>query len=295
MKIHEHLISIIILSFNRKEELRNSLNQIYKQSYKNFEIILVDNNSSDGSAKMVEEEFPKVKVINLLENIGIAGWNEGIKNATGDYLLMLDDDSYPDDATLLNGIELLSDNNSYGIVAFRIWNTEVNDFQFNPKGKEGIDFIGCGVMIKKEVFENVGYFNKELFLYEHEMDFSLRVLDYDYKIINSESIVFHKNSPQNRTSARRKYFVARNNLIVLTKYFSFHKVIFRIIRLTSGKLLSGVRQGGFIIILKAIISYFLLLPTLLQNRNVVKDEVQKKYGYGSVLGGFHFKDGDWYN
>ncbi len=88
------LVTVNILSFNRREELRNTLTKVFEQDYKNIEIIVVDNASSDGSSEMVKNEFPDVQLIQLEENIGIAGWNEGFKAAKGVYVLVLDDDSY---------------------------------------------------------------------------------------------------------------------------------------------------------------------------------------------------------
>ncbi len=88
------LVTVNILSFNRKEELRITLTKVFEQDYKNIEVIVVDNSSSDGSQKMVREEFPSVNIIELNENIGIAGWNKGFEIAKGKYVLVLDDDSY---------------------------------------------------------------------------------------------------------------------------------------------------------------------------------------------------------
>ena len=84
------LVTVNILSFNRKDELRNTLTKVYEQDYKNIEVIVVDNASSDGSPEMVKNEFPKVQLIQLEKNIGIAGWNEGFEIAKGEYVLVLD-------------------------------------------------------------------------------------------------------------------------------------------------------------------------------------------------------------
>jgi len=68
----EPLVTVNILSYNRKDELRFTLTKVYEQDYKNIEVIVVDNASSDGTLEMVEEEFPNVKLIKLDKNIGIA-------------------------------------------------------------------------------------------------------------------------------------------------------------------------------------------------------------------------------
>ena len=97
---HRLFVTVNILSHNRKNELRHTLTKIYEQDYKNIEIIVVDNASSDGTPIMVETEFPEVKLIKLYKNIGIAGWNKGFEVASGEYILVLDDDSYPGSDTI---------------------------------------------------------------------------------------------------------------------------------------------------------------------------------------------------
>ena len=73
------LVSIIILSWNRKDDLRSSLSQVYAIDYPAYEVIVVDNNSSDGSVDMLRSEFPLVIVVALDHNIGIAGWKNAGK------------------------------------------------------------------------------------------------------------------------------------------------------------------------------------------------------------------------
>jgi len=81
MNTDQPLVTVNILSYNRKDELRNTLTKVYEQDYKNIEVIVVDNASNDGSSEMVIKEFPNAQLIQLEKNIGIAGWNEGFKVA----------------------------------------------------------------------------------------------------------------------------------------------------------------------------------------------------------------------
>ena len=83
MENDQPLVTVNILSYNRKDELRNTLQKVYEQDYENIEVIVVDNASSDGSPEMVDKEFPGAKLIKLEKNIGIAGWNEGFVGARG--------------------------------------------------------------------------------------------------------------------------------------------------------------------------------------------------------------------
>ncbi len=291
------LVTVNILSYNRRDELRNTLLKVFEQDYKNIEVIVVDNASIDGSAEMVNAEFPTVKLIRLSKNIGIAGWNEGFKIARGDFVLVLDDDSYPNNNIISQSLNEFSGNSNVGVVAFNIWNIskKMNEISYNP-ANEMPHFVGCGALIRKTVFESVGYFNELLFLYEHERDFTLRLYEKDYIIkYKNNLVVNHNASYLNRSNKRMKYYFTRNYLIILFIYFSFNKVFLRMIRLIIGRCYSGIKQGGFFSILKGIVSFIILVPELMNLRVPLEESVQKKFGYGSFAGGFHFKEFDWYN
>jgi GT2 family glycosyltransferase len=87
------MISIVVLNWNGKEITEECLNSIKKQTFKDYEIILVDNNSTDGSSEYLKKRFPKINLIQNKENYGYAkGNNIGIKKAKGDYVLILNND-----------------------------------------------------------------------------------------------------------------------------------------------------------------------------------------------------------
>lgn len=87
------LISIVTISYNGKKWLRGYFDSLRKQTYKNFEIIFVDNGSTDGSVEFVKRYYPKAVLIENKENFAIAkGNNIGVKKAKGDYILLLNND-----------------------------------------------------------------------------------------------------------------------------------------------------------------------------------------------------------
>lgn len=294
--VNSPLVTVNILSFNRKDELRNTLTKVIEQDYKNIEIIVVDNASSDGSPLMVEEEFPEVNLIKLRKNIGIAGWNKGFKAARGEFILVLDDDSYPVEREFISkNLEQFTESN-IGLLSFKIYNNYLNKFEFDKFSiKVYPYFIGCGAMIKRELLTTVGLFNNVLFLYNHEDDYILRLYDNGYKIRFVDSTINHNYSYLNRTSDRRKFYSTRNTLLILFLHYNLNKVFFRMIRIIIGRLSSGIKQGSLIIIIKGIISFFLIIPVSITKRKPVKLEIQKMFNYGSSFGGFHFRDNNWFN
>lgn len=93
MKKNE-LVSIIIVNWNGKHWLMNCIPSLYKQKYKNFEIILVDNGSTDGSIDWIENNYPKLKIVKNKINLGFAeANNQGFKRVSGKYVLFLNNDT----------------------------------------------------------------------------------------------------------------------------------------------------------------------------------------------------------
>lgn len=90
-------LSVVIVNWNSREELRACLSSLKSQTHQDLEIIIVDNGSSDGSAEMVSADFPQCRLIRQTENLGFAeGCNRGIEAATGPWIAMLNNDCVAD-------------------------------------------------------------------------------------------------------------------------------------------------------------------------------------------------------
>lgn len=88
------LVSVVIATWNRKSDLRETLLYYQQQTYPRVEIIVVDNHPTDGSRKMLEQQFPQVKKVYNTENKGFAvANNQAIHQAVGDYFLLLNSDT----------------------------------------------------------------------------------------------------------------------------------------------------------------------------------------------------------
>jgi GT2 family glycosyltransferase len=212
--------SFVILNFNREKELLNTLaaTKSLMQGNTNYEIIVVDNASSDGSVESVEASHPDVKVVQRTKNNGVAGWNDGFAKACGKYLIVLDDDSNIIDG-FDNAITILDNNDDVGILALNVV-TGAFTTHYLTHLHDSIDFIGCGAIIRKEVFEKIGGFAEWLFIYTHEWEYAIRCLNAGYKIRYCEDChVNHRTSAINRTSERLKIFSIRNEMAIVYKFF----------------------------------------------------------------------------
>ena len=103
-------VSIIIVSWNKKEFVLDCLKSLETQTFKDFETILVDNGSTDGLSEAVEKEYSKVKIVRLKENLGfVGGNNEGYKHSKGKYIVWMDCDLTMPPSLVPKMISLLKD------------------------------------------------------------------------------------------------------------------------------------------------------------------------------------------
>ena len=293
------LVTVNILSFNRKDELRHTLTKVFEQDYKNIEVIVVDNASSDGTQQMVKTEFPIVNLIELKKNIGIAGWNYGFKAAKGEYVLVLDDDSYPENGTIEAGINLIETDNKIAVTGFAIYNSHFqkieNDEYYTNSSKEvseEIGFIGCGALIRKTHFLELGGFDPVIFLYYNELDFAIRARNAGYKILFTPNHrVNHTYSlNQRHEKLNKNIFVGkrrfeqtfRSYFIYLYKNFNFYFFLKYSTKLGLSKFYIALRLGFFSSFISSFFyNYFLIVSSKIK-RNPVSITIQKQNNFGNL-------------
>jgi GT2 family glycosyltransferase len=188
-------ISIIILNYNAGDLLIDCVDSIEKSNYKNLEIILVDNISKDNSHKKCKEKFPKIKLIENLENLGYCeGNNVGIRMAKGEYVVILNPDTVVDpnwisgllSAFLENGdgiyqpkflattdhSMLLSTGNMIHLFGFGYSRSKGDIDKGEFEKFEKIDFAaGTCIFTSKKILDKIGLF--ESFLFAFHDDFEL--------------------------------------------------------------------------------------------------------------------------
>ena len=174
----EPSVTIVFLVFNRREELRTSLERMLSASdYEGkVDVIVVDNASSDGSAGMVREEFPDVRVMVQEKNVGVSGWNVGLAAARGDYVLALDDDCYLPPDGLRRAIAAGEAHNA-DLVSFRVVSTRDPAHVFTDHYRTGLfTYWGCAVLMRRRVIDQLEGYDPEIFVWGNELEFMLRFL-----------------------------------------------------------------------------------------------------------------------
>ena len=213
-------VSIIVASFNRKEWLAKCLPYLKELKYpkRRFEVIVVDDGSTDGTANFLRRNFKWIKVVSLAKNSGTAiAKNVGIENSKGEYFYFLDSDVIPDKDALIELVKVAEKDNKIGICGSKV----VNDYdkriqtagdylgifgqlihrgmgkkdvgQFN-KIEEVFSFPSCGLLAKRKVLEKLKYaFDPSYFIYYEDNEFCWRVRLLGYKVVFvPTSTVFHR-------------------------------------------------------------------------------------------------------
>jgi GT2 family glycosyltransferase len=213
-------VSIIILNWNGRDHTIECLHSVRQLDYPNSEIILVDNGSSDGSQEVIKSEFPEVKLIENTTNLGFSkGINSGIDLALSEgaeYVFILNNDVIVEPDILGKLVKEIRLSNEIGATVPKVYQyykrnyldscgltiTFGPPFGKPPSGiicqKRGFDeydygqyssieeieaFSGCGVLLKKQVLENVGLFDTDYFFYCEDVDLSIRFRNAGYKIL----------------------------------------------------------------------------------------------------------------
>lgn len=228
-------LSIVNLNYNRLAETRDSVERLRAllTGRDDCEVVAVDNGSTDGTAEYLTTQRDFLDPVLLTDNSGIAGYNAGFRRARGDLILVLDDDSHPADGATLDAlIAALDSDPALGVVACRIededgtrvWSWHLPEAD---AASASMAFVGCGFAIRRVLFERIGWYPGEFFLYQNEIEVALRVRLAGYRIgYRPECRVVHRTAHAGRGSWRRVYYPTRNSLWLLRRYAPYPQALY---------------------------------------------------------------------
>jgi len=228
-------VSIVFLNFNRIAETRITVKKLLecKEKDNTIEIIAVDNGSCDGTKEFLAEIGDNgIKTVLLAENRGIRGYNSGFEIATGEIIIVLDDDSHIEIDSVRRVRELFETHTNIGIIAFKI--TDSRGIRFNtwhiPSEdvfKDSFAFVGCGFAIRKDLFSRIGFYPVDFFLYHNEIYVSVQAQLLSYRVVYDPCCVaVHRTSEAPRNPARRIYYTLKNSLILIWMYYPMPQAIY---------------------------------------------------------------------
>ncbi|PJA98317.1 MAG: hypothetical protein CO128_07895 [Ignavibacteriales bacterium CG_4_9_14_3_um_filter_30_11] len=274
------LVSINILSHNRKNCLKQTLNKVFEQNYKNIEVIVVDNNSNDGSVEMIEKEFNNVEVIYLEKNIGASALNISFKKSKGEYILILDDDSYPIANTIEEGLMSFKQKNNIKIVSFNIFNTNTNRSQTDYFIENELSFIGCGVMIKNDLLKMLNGFSEHYFIYHNELDLSIRTLNLGFKIkyLPNTAVIHDQKGQANIIVSKFRYSnYMKSYLIFFIRNISCKYSCLHIIKWIINRFLICFKYPYFFVFIKSLGYVIVNFNRIYKSKQSIKKKYQKLY------------------
>jgi len=252
--------SIIIVSWNALEHLKNYLPSVAATEYQDFEIILADNASTDGSKAWIESNYPQVKIATFDKNYGYCGGNNrAVPHATGDILLFLNNDvrvesdwldaiadCFADDNVAAVQPKMLSDEQpdyfeyagaaggyldrfGYPFCRGRIFDTMEKDTGQYDDQADILWASGAALAIRKEIFEQLAGFDEDFEFHMEEIDLCWRLWNTGYKVrFCPQSIVYHLGGGSMPMGSPRKvYYNYRNNLRMIWKNCSTETLAWR--------------------------------------------------------------------
>tara|TARA_B100000378_G_scaffold244333_1_gene214598 strand:- start:968 stop:1873 length:906 start_codon:yes stop_codon:yes gene_type:complete len=292
-------ISIIIINYKVKEYIIPCIESIYKHTSKSlrYEILVIDNNSNDGSIDAIKSQFSEVKIYQNTENIGFSkAVNQGAETAIGKYIFILNPDTKLIEDSISILFTFLEKNETVAVVGpaivtesgikqqsywkeptlintiLSIYHLDFLNYKKNYRNEIGdktilVDSISGGAFfVQKDVFQNLNGYHPNLFWME-DIDFCTKVRKLDNKIIYyPETKIIHYGG---KSAEKDLHIAISNQLLSKIKYFKLHHSGIETIILTVAIL--------FIALIKSIL--FLIVFPLGSNYR------KKMIGYLSVIKG----------
>lgn len=286
------LVSIIILNYNGKEFLGECLSSVLKQQYSSFEIILFDNNSTDGSCEYVKETFSdgRIKIVRSDRNLGFAGGNnEALKHCSGDLVVLLNNDTITRTGWLESLVNAVKERNTVassfvitegipekyyktnGSVSYMMYNI-MNIF---PDIEDEFYPNGCSVIFRQS---EIGVpFDSDYFFYGEDVYLGLKARFKGMKIkFVKDSVVDHKGSSTHSANSFRTFCRERNRFLNLYTFFSATFLIKMIPYITFNHTLRTIqavfsKELSFTGVIKAYLWFYFNLPAVLKKRRALKE------------------------
>jgi GT2 family glycosyltransferase len=240
-------VSVIIVNWNGRSYLQDCLDSLKNQTFRDFEVILVDNGSVDDSVSFAREHYPWVKLVTLDENVGFAtGNNRGLECAVGEYIVTLNNDTKAEPDWLEILVTTADGHHRAGMVGCRICSFNDPDIvdslgmgicsdgmsrgRFRNRRLSNLQMLdvenilfpsACAALYKRAMIDETGFFDDDFFAYAEDSDLGLRgrLAGWD-AVLATNAVVYHKYSQSSGSfSSFKVYLVERNHYWVTLKNF----------------------------------------------------------------------------
>lgn len=228
------LVSVVVLNYNRRDALAQTLDSVLRQDYPNREIIIVDNHSEEDIRSVVEAQGSEIKLVELPQNLGsCAGRNAGIREARGAFIITIDDDvNLASPFEISKIVKAFQERPHSHVLVFQICDADTGKLRLrewcHPKYWKEFSqsefetyFLPEGASaFRRQVFDIAGLYYEPFFIGHEGGDLALRILDHGFRILYLPDIrVWHAASPLTRSQERTYRLYTRNYIWLTYKNF----------------------------------------------------------------------------
>lgn len=303
---HQPFISIVVLNYNGLQFCKDCFDSIRELTYPYYEVIMIDNLSTDDSVTYVRTHFPEVRIIELDQNNGFAkGNNIGVHAARGKYLFFLNQDTVLEKDCLHELVQAIESDPNIGICGAKMmfWNEKqvinstgliINKICFcwdrgsfecdlgqYDEDTEVVSVSGGAMLIRKDLFDKLGGFDAEYFMYYEDLDLGLRTWLTGYRVIFvPKAVIYHKMQYSYQKYYHFEYLDHRNRLRTMLKNVSLKNLVWMLPLSVFNDVIcifSWLYLGKFMFIkyrLMALLWNIRMLPnTFYERRNIQKNRI----------------------
>jgi GT2 family glycosyltransferase len=244
-------VAVVILNYNTREFLEKFLPSVCNSTYKNIEIVVADNASTDGSIQFVKESFPQIRCIEFQENHGFTGgYNRALKEVNSDYYVLLNSDVEVESNWIESIVDLFEISPKIAAIQPKIisWHDK-KSFEYAGAGggyidKYGFPFCrgrifdsietdrgqydevkqvfwatGAALFVRAELYHSIGGLDEDFFAHMEEIDLCWRLKNAGHEVwVCPNSVVYHVGGGTlQKTNPKKTYYNFRNGLILLLK------------------------------------------------------------------------------
>ncbi|MCE5329370.1 glycosyltransferase family 2 protein, partial [bacterium] len=304
-------VLLIIVNYNGINYIGECLDSIFSQSYKELQVLIIDNNSKDGSVNFIRENYPQCELLINWSNKGYGdAFNKAVRHGLKkyekiDYFGILNNDLRLDRQWLENLINYGEHKPGCGILAGKMliyhWPKYINstggfvnyfgsgwdrdffelDEECHTASGEVLSVSGGAALIKKGVFDAIGFFESKYFMYYEDIDFCFRTWKYsDYTVdYVKEALVYHKfSSTSGVLSLKKHFYLKRSRFIFILKNYPIGflaKIIPQITRYEFGFIMKDLLiRYDFVNFFREFYIYLIFLvklPLIIGKRIIRKD------------------------
>jgi len=315
-------VAVVILNWNGRNFLEKFLPAVISNS-KESEIIVADNDSSDGSVDFLKKNFPEIRIIVNSENGGFAkGYNDALKQVNADIYILLNSDIEVTQNWIKPVLDLMGKDNTIAVCQPKIKSYySKSDFEYAGAAGGFIDTLGypfcrgrlfqtietdaaqyddiCEVFwasgacmfVRADIFHKFGGFDEDFFAHMEEIDFCWRVKNEGYKIMYcADSVIYHiGGGTLPKSSAQKTYLNFRNNLSLLFKNLPASKLYFVMPTRLVLDIIAGIKfflNGDFkdaIAVVKAYGHFYLMLSKNYSKRKAINHKYVNKIYKNSIV------------